>query len=276
MSSSATGFGSWKKGGRVPDASAVTRNIRVVAQGQADATYAGTQKKNPFRMSQAILNGAAYGGEVLSLTNIQQGYVPTLINLTDIATYDPEYMWYVLNGDYTITDSRQLNIPYGVTFRIELGQTLTNNGTINNAGTTLNVGTLTNNDTFKNDGTTLNVGTFTNTGTTLNVGTLTNNNTFNNDGTYNNIGTTVNNDGTTQNVIAFINYGTFNNDGTLTNNSEGENDANFNIHGTLNNDGTIDNTGVLTIMNTGTLNNDGIIDNAGTFTNDGTFNNTPA
>ena len=69
MSSSATGFGSWKKGGRVSDASAVTRNIRVVAQGQADATYASTQKKNPFRMSQAVLNTEAYGGQVLSLAN---------------------------------------------------------------------------------------------------------------------------------------------------------------------------------------------------------------
>ena len=71
MSSSATGLGGWKKGGRVSDASAVTQNIRVVAQGQADATYAGNQKKNPFRMSQAVLNTEAYGGQVLSLTNIE-------------------------------------------------------------------------------------------------------------------------------------------------------------------------------------------------------------
>jgi hypothetical protein len=72
MSSSATGLGGWKKGGRVSDASAVTQNIRVVAQGQADATYAGTQKKNPFRMSQAILNGGAYDGQNLSRANLQK------------------------------------------------------------------------------------------------------------------------------------------------------------------------------------------------------------
>jgi hypothetical protein len=70
MSSSATGLGGWKKGGRVSDASAVTQNIRVVAQGQADATYAGTQKKNPFRMSQAVLNGEAYGGQTASRANL--------------------------------------------------------------------------------------------------------------------------------------------------------------------------------------------------------------
>jgi hypothetical protein len=49
----------------------VTRNIKIVAQGQADATYASTQKKNPFRLFSAILNGDAYGGEVLSRQNIQ-------------------------------------------------------------------------------------------------------------------------------------------------------------------------------------------------------------
>jgi len=70
MSSSATGLGGWKKGGRVSDASAVTQNIRVVAQGQADATYAGTQKKNPFRMSQAVLNTEAYGGQTASRKNL--------------------------------------------------------------------------------------------------------------------------------------------------------------------------------------------------------------
>jgi hypothetical protein len=70
MSSSATGLGGWKKGGRVSDASAVTQNIRVVAQGQADATYAATQKKNPFRISQAVLNTEAYGGQTASRANL--------------------------------------------------------------------------------------------------------------------------------------------------------------------------------------------------------------
>jgi len=71
MSSSATGLGGWKKGGRVSDASAVTQNIRVVAQGQADATYASTQKKNPYRQSQAVLNGEAYNGQTMSRTDLQ-------------------------------------------------------------------------------------------------------------------------------------------------------------------------------------------------------------
>lgn len=66
MSSFGVGFGSWKKGGRVADASAVTQNIRLVAQGQADATYVDTPKKNAFRLSQAILNGDSYNSAVLA------------------------------------------------------------------------------------------------------------------------------------------------------------------------------------------------------------------
>lgn len=70
MSSHGVGLGPSKKG-RTADSSMVTRNIKVVAQGQADATYASTQKKNPFRLSSAILNGDAYGGETLSRQNMQ-------------------------------------------------------------------------------------------------------------------------------------------------------------------------------------------------------------
>ena len=93
MSSSATGLGGWKKGGRVSDASAVTQNIRVVAQGQADATYAGTQKKNPFRMSQAILNGGAYDGQNLSRANLvsRSISVSAIPNLSNAAVTLPSY-----------------------------------------------------------------------------------------------------------------------------------------------------------------------------------------
>ena len=70
MSSHGVGLGPSKKG-RTADSSMVTRNIKVVAQGQADATYASTQKKNPFRLSSAILNGDAYNGEVVSRQNMQ-------------------------------------------------------------------------------------------------------------------------------------------------------------------------------------------------------------
>jgi hypothetical protein len=56
----------------------VTRNIKIVAQGQADATYASTQKKNPFRLSSAILNGDAYNGETLVRRNIQNDVPRTL------------------------------------------------------------------------------------------------------------------------------------------------------------------------------------------------------
>jgi hypothetical protein len=73
MSSFGVGLGSSKKGGRVADSSMVTQNIRVVAQGQADATYASTQKKNPFRLSSAILGGYEYGGQNLTRQNYAAG-----------------------------------------------------------------------------------------------------------------------------------------------------------------------------------------------------------
>lgn len=109
MSSSAVGFGSWKKGGRVSDASAVTRNIRVVAQGQADATYAGTQKKNPFRMSQAILNTEAYGGQALSLANtvnLDRYFVPRFLdafnNFPSLFQLNPNSAVQVIEGTNSI------------------------------------------------------------------------------------------------------------------------------------------------------------------------------
>jgi len=70
MSSFGVGLGSSKKGGRVADSSMVTRNIKLVAQGQADATYESTQKKNPFRLSSAILNGDAYASASLAQSNL--------------------------------------------------------------------------------------------------------------------------------------------------------------------------------------------------------------
>lgn len=74
MSSSATGLGSWKKGGRVSDSSAVTRNIRIVSQGQADATYAGTLKRNFALSTNAVYSRFAYGGQMLSRTNMTRPY----------------------------------------------------------------------------------------------------------------------------------------------------------------------------------------------------------
>jgi hypothetical protein len=54
----------------------VTRNIKLVAQGQADATYADNQKKNPFRLSSAILNGDAYAPATLAMQNFAAGVTP--------------------------------------------------------------------------------------------------------------------------------------------------------------------------------------------------------
>jgi hypothetical protein len=81
MSSHGVGLGASKKG-RTADSSMVTRNIKIVAQGQADATYASTQKKNPFRLSSAILNGDAYNGETLVRRNMQSSVPQNVIRLT--------------------------------------------------------------------------------------------------------------------------------------------------------------------------------------------------
>jgi len=81
MSSHGVGLGASKKG-RTADSSMVTRNIKIVAQGQADATYASTQKKNPFRLSSAILNGDAYGAETLVRRNMQSSVPGITVRLT--------------------------------------------------------------------------------------------------------------------------------------------------------------------------------------------------
>lgn len=75
MSSHGVGLGPSKKG-RTADSSMVTRNVRIVAQGQANATYADQQKKNPFRLSSAILNEEAYHGESLVRRNMQNAVPP--------------------------------------------------------------------------------------------------------------------------------------------------------------------------------------------------------
>jgi hypothetical protein len=66
---SSFGFGPSKKG-RIADASMMTRNVKLVAQGKADATYESTPKKNPFRLSSAILNGDAYNSANLAQSNL--------------------------------------------------------------------------------------------------------------------------------------------------------------------------------------------------------------
>ena len=71
---SSFGFGPSKKG-RIADASMMTRNVRITSQGAADATYASNPKKNPFRLSTAILNGYQYGGETIADRN--NGVLPT-------------------------------------------------------------------------------------------------------------------------------------------------------------------------------------------------------
>ena len=77
MSSHGVGLGPSKKG-RTADSSMVTRNIKIVAQGQADATYADQQKKNPFRLSSAILNEEAYNSQVLGRRNMQNAVPPAV------------------------------------------------------------------------------------------------------------------------------------------------------------------------------------------------------
>ena len=101
MSSFAVGLGSSKKGGRVADSSMVTRNIKLVAQGQSDATYADTQKKNPFRLSTAILNGDAYAPASLARSNFAAGVTPYIFRqqpLVDLFSTFTSSNWTLNNG----------------------------------------------------------------------------------------------------------------------------------------------------------------------------------
>ena len=72
---SSFGFGPSKKG-RTADASMMTRNVRITSQGAADASYSGNPKKNPFRLSTAILNGGSYASAITAQQNM--GFLPTV------------------------------------------------------------------------------------------------------------------------------------------------------------------------------------------------------
>ena len=102
MSASATGLGSNKKGGRVSDASAVTAQRRILAQGQADSTYSSTQKKNGFRTSNAVLNTEQYNSSVLvaQKLGVAAPSVCPSITLADIATYDGGLGGWVLKVEF--------------------------------------------------------------------------------------------------------------------------------------------------------------------------------
>jgi len=183
------------------------------------------------------------------INNTPVGPICGVIDITDIATYDSGNSWYVLNGDYTITACQILNIAVGITLRINAGQTLTNNGTINNASYLRNFGTFNNNGTFNN---TLNI---------FNANTINNNGTFNNNTT----GNIFNNFGTINNTSIINNTGITYNDGGTTINNSGV--IYISGGGETYNDSTINNTGTISTSNGGPC-------GAGTLTNNGTINNT--
>jgi hypothetical protein len=178
------------------------------------------------------------------------GVVCGIINVTDIATYDAGNSWYALNDNYTITACQILNIAVGITLRINAGQTLTNNGTINNASYLRNNGTFNNNGTINNNLYVYNSDTLNNNGTFNNnaLGNIFNNppGVINNTSILNNTGNSYNDSGTTINNSGFIYiYG----------------------GGTTYNDGTLNNSGTISTSSGGTC-------GAGTLTNNGTFNDT--
>jgi len=85
---SSFGFGPSKKG-RIPDVSMMTRNLKLVAQGKADATYADNQTKNPFRLSSAILNGGSYGSAIVAQQNTGVLPTPAVVGGGGCGTSDP-------------------------------------------------------------------------------------------------------------------------------------------------------------------------------------------
>ena len=157
MSSHGVGLGPSKKG-RTADSSMMTRNLKLVAQGQADATYESTQKKNPFRLASAILGGYQYNSASLARQNMllnrqsssSGGGTDVNIKLNDIATSSDGGVTYTLTNNYTIRVGGVLTIALGITFIVPAGKVLTNNGTIDStAGMFTNNGTVTNNGTWK-------------------------------------------------------------------------------------------------------------------------------
>ena len=96
MSSFGIGLGSSKKGGRVADSSMLTANIKIVAQGQSDATHADNQKRQ-FKLSSAILNGGAYNSATLAKQNLGVSRVPCLSPFDAFASYVPS-QWSI-NGN---------------------------------------------------------------------------------------------------------------------------------------------------------------------------------
>jgi len=180
------------------------------------------------------------------------GPICGVINITDIATYDSVNSLYVLNGNYTITACQILNIAVSITLRINAGQTLTNNGTINNANFLRNNGTFNNNGTLNNSLYVYNTDTLNNNGTFNNntLGNIFNNpfGVFNNTSILNNTGNSYNDLGATINNSGFIytygggitwNNGILNNIGTIST-SDGSSTCG---PGTLNDSGTINDTG---------------------------------
>jgi len=170
--------------------------------------------------------------------------LPCVAQLSDIATYTGIY--WNLNGNPTIVTGCLLTIPLGTTLVIGSGLTLTNNGTITQAGTITN-----------NSG-----GTLTNTGYISNYGTITNTS----GGNISNSGTIFNQNGS---IITNASSGTITNQasGTITN------DNDFTNNGTIINYGFIQNYAGGTVSFS---NNSLIINNlGGTITNQGgeKFNN---
>jgi len=162
-----------------------------------------------------------------------------VINIASIAIEDPSGNIYILNDNYTITACQILNIPVGTTLIVSAGQTLTNNGIINNSGYIYNNnGIIQNNGTINNSsylynqtsGIFNNSGTFNNSGYLYNSndgggGTINNNTggfiyTYGSGAIYNNPGGTINN-----NTGGFIyTYGggnIFNDGGATINNNTG-------------------------------------------------------
>ena len=104
MSSFGIGLGSSKKGGRVADSSMLTANIKIVAQGQSDATHADNQKRQ-FKLSSAILNGGAYNSATLAKQNLGVSRAITCLSpFNAFASYVPSQWSINGNASNTGTD----------------------------------------------------------------------------------------------------------------------------------------------------------------------------
>jgi hypothetical protein len=158
------------------------------------------------RKANNMVNGKPCCSVPIEINNcsvpIEINNCPDYIDINSICTIDLDGI-YILNKNYTICKYSTLNINSGINFRIPAGLILVNNGTLNNSGIILILGTLNNNGTLNNSVSIIIFGTLNN-----NIGgNLINNQAMVNEGNVANYNNIINN----QSMVNVGNVANYNN-----------------------------------------------------------------